>query len=163
MRRIPTAVLVAAACGLFAGCGKPEQVYGEVSGTVNLNGKPQANLKVEFIPDPGAGNRGPASFAFTDAAGRYVLASDRGPAGGAVGKHRICVYDLNADPGEELLPPGSQATPDVGASPPVAASKTSRSRVPKEYYDFLTTPLKDIDVAGESQTIDIELNPAKRR
>src|SRR5262249_34258094 len=73
-----------------AGCGGGPALA-PVTGTVTMNGKPLANVQVEFWPQDGA----PRSTGATDAAGRYTLTTDGAGKPGAVGgRHKGARYDL---------------------------------------------------------------------
>jgi len=74
----------------FAGCGSGG-TYVPVSGTVTLNDKPAANVRVVFSPKPTADstNTGPPSWGVTDEAGRYELKTKGGDEGVVVGAHSI--------------------------------------------------------------------------
>src|SRR5438093_4468976 len=77
--------------GLLAvSCNSARPPYAEVEGTARLNGKPLANVQVEFWPEA----NGPRSLGVTDARGHYELASIEQEPGAMVGTHRVIVYDL---------------------------------------------------------------------
>src|SRR5690348_11061114 len=63
----------------------------EVNGTVRLNGKPLADIMVEFNPDAATGAR---STGATDENGRYTLICDDQRPGAIVGPHRVVLHDL---------------------------------------------------------------------
>lgn len=87
-RYVCTAVL------LLAGCGQTEFKVVPVSGTVKLDGQPLTNGVVAFQPlgSKSQENPGPGSTAYTDASGRFTLATpDDGP-GAVVGKHRVQIW-----------------------------------------------------------------------
>lgn len=101
-----------------SGCGEKAPVLTEVEGTVRLNNKPAEGIYVEFAPDPAKGTKGPVSTGTTDAAGRFVLKTNKNEAGAVVGWHRIALSDLKA----------SQASQDQ-----LAAGKRGYSRIPDKY------------------------------
>ncbi|HXG11456.1 MAG TPA: hypothetical protein VNK04_17005 [Gemmataceae bacterium] len=126
-----------------AGCARGPE-FAEVEGTARLNGKPLANVRVEFMPDPEQGTEGPTSSGITDKDGRYRLFyADQRP-GVVVGKHRVLIHDLAP---YENLPPGR--LPD--------SYKLKPPRVPARYYDSSSTPLRKEVKAGGPQTIDLEV------
>jgi hypothetical protein len=62
-----------------------------VTGTVKMNGRPLAKVRVEFWPEGGS----PRSAGTTDEAGRFTLTADRtGKPGAVVGPHKVVLYDL---------------------------------------------------------------------
>src|SRR6266702_67305 len=80
----------------LVGCGQSRKTH-EVEGVVLLGGQPLDRIEVIFIPDEGAGNKGPRSTAVTDENGHYRLMTEDGKDTGAVaGKHRIIFNDLKA-------------------------------------------------------------------
>jgi hypothetical protein len=84
-----------------AGCGPTLPPLGRVHGVVTLDGKPVPNADVCFIATDGA-----ASFACTDAGGRYELSYPirKGKGAGAlIGKHRVVINTIR--PNDGSLPP----------------------------------------------------------
>lgn len=73
----------------IVGCGTSG--YAPVSGVVTLDGQPYAQAVVSFQPIGTTENPNPGrgSSAYTDANGRFVLASDNGDEGAVIGKHRV--------------------------------------------------------------------------
>src|SRR5262245_43426437 len=87
-RAAATGIVLALA---IAGCGGGPTLS-PVSGTVTMNGKPLANVQVEFWPIDAA----PRSTGAIDQTGRYTLTTDNGSKPGAiVGRHKVVLYDLN--------------------------------------------------------------------
>jgi len=97
---------------MAAGCsGRPAGFpdLGKVAGTVTVDGKPTADLVVQFTPEQG----GRPSSGKTDASGQYRLYYTGDAAGAIVGKHKVTVSaffepdpnktDLNFD-AEKVLP-----------------------------------------------------------
>src|SRR5438132_6987554 len=60
--RLNAVLLCVISLAAVSGCSRGPQ-FGEVSGTVTLNGRPLSDLEVVFLPDPGAGTSGPTSTA----------------------------------------------------------------------------------------------------
>src|SRR5262249_46145747 len=89
--------------------------------------KPQPDIFVQFLPDPGKSTNGPRSTATTDAQGRYRLKTDQGQDGAVVGWHRVVLSDTKA----------VQASQEQ-----LAAGKTGSSRVAGTYSAANTTPLR---------------------
>ena len=127
-----------------AGCGaKPE--LAEVSGVVNLNGKPMAAALVEFLPDPEKGNHGPVSSATTDAEGRFRLVTSDQRDGARIGFHRVLIQDARSIP---------KARSDFSMEKP---PENVPSRVPSSYSKAASTPLRDIEVKPGPQTLTLEV------
>jgi hypothetical protein len=155
-RAVPALLLLALPTCL-ASC-KSEQIYGEVEGTVTLEGKPLADVEVVFLPDPEKGNTGKRAVAFTDAKGRYRLASDGGRAGAPVGFHRVCVNDLRAGPsGAPVVVTDDAKAPAGTANPSSKSPERKRGRFPDVYSSAGATPLRDIEIKPGPQSIPIEL------
>jgi hypothetical protein len=116
----------------FTGCSSGPTM-GDVQGTVTQNGKPLNRIQVEFWPE----GDGPRSVAVTDDQGRYTLTTDDGKRKGAViGSHRVLLreaYDLVGREAEDM---------DL--------SKGKKVRIPKDYSNSATTPLKKQVVAGSN-------------
>ncbi|MCX7391070.1 MAG: hypothetical protein NTX02_07765 [Planctomycetia bacterium] len=70
---IAVAILIAGV--IVSGCSAksdaPTMVA--VSGTLSIDGKPQENISVTFIPDNSKGTQGPASVGRTNADGKFTL------------------------------------------------------------------------------------------
>jgi hypothetical protein len=116
------------------GCNRPS--FGEVNGTVTIDGKPAEGLVVYFVPDLAEGSDGPTSWGSTDATGRYTLdCMNRNQPGALIGRHRVVCEEP-----ERLL-----------------AGK--KSRVPERYRSPATTPLR-FEVREGKQTIDLSLTSA---
>ena len=101
---------------VLSGCGSDPYPLAPVSGTVTLDGAPLAgaNLGFEPIKSGSSVNAGPASYATTDAEGRFRLETPDGRAGAVVGEHRVWIRTLKAERGrdgeavlvaQERLPP----------------------------------------------------------
>jgi len=148
---------------LAAGCEKPVP-HAEVRGVVTQGGKPLPDIKVTFTPDSEAKNGVAGSWAITDADGQYRLLSDRGPDGAMVGAHRVVLADL-----ENGVDPDVQPEPDAGGvaeSPPRptpanAGRRPKASRVPRDYYEFSSTPLRGVPVGPGPTVYDIEVPKPK--
>ena len=106
-----------------------------------LNGKPLANVQIEFWPES---NR-PRSQGITDAQGHYRLAAAGKQPGALVGRHRVILYDLSVFTGkfvgegrnkEEILQP---------------------SRLPDRYANAAQTPLKKEVLGGKTNVLDLDV------
>jgi hypothetical protein len=130
---------------LAVGCNRGPK-FAEVEGTVRMNGKPLANVRVEFLPDPEKGTKGPPASGVTDANGRYELKLDDQRPGAVVGHNRVLLHDLAP---YENLPPGR--LPD--------SYKLKPSRLPPQFFDASRTPLQKEVKEGGRQTIDLDVKP----
>ncbi len=126
--------------GALVGCEKPLE-FGQVSGTVSLNGKPLDEVRVMFLPNPSAGNQGAHSESVSDGEGKYDLAYSRDAEtkGALVGWHRVVVEDIAAENSRDRYRP---------------------IRINETYSSSAQTPLKFEVVPGE-QTFDLELGGKK--
>lgn len=84
----PSLLCLLAAC---LGCGDSGYAYAPVSGTVQINGQALAGVRVIFQPKAkdDEGGAGIGSFAVTNAEGQFVLRTNDGRPGAAVGDHRV--------------------------------------------------------------------------
>jgi hypothetical protein len=134
-----------AALGLLTsgGCGGP--ACGPVEGTLRSNGKPLANVLVEFLPEA----NGPRSTGVTDAAGQYRLTTLDGRAGALVGRHRVVLSDLLVYD-DKPPAPGEKKKRDIVPVRP--------SRLPRQFGEVASTPLKK-EVHAAPNTIDLDVSP----
>jgi len=142
--RMWTAVTFLGTFGVI-GCSSGPRLA-EVTGTVKLNGKPLANVMVEFNPDSATGVR---STGTTDEHGQYTLVCDDQRPGAMVGRHRVVLHDLGIYGGQFLGRKLEQAGTKGG---PVLKP----SRIPSLYESTARTPLKK-EVKPEPQTIDLDV------
>lgn len=137
----PLVLLVLVSLVVQAGCGRPAPEFGEVSGQVTINGKPAADVYLQFFPDPESGNEIAAnSYGETDDQGQYTLRyvfDGREGKGAAVGPHRVVVEDMRLS-----------GIPQGGKIPPL--------RFDPRYSNIGMTPLT-YEVTPGSQTINIEV------
>jgi hypothetical protein len=125
----------------LAGCsGNPS--LGPVEGTLRMNGKPLANVQVEFLPEA----NGPRSTGVTDQDGHYTLTSNDQKPGAVLGSHRVLLYDLQVYDDK----PAGHAKKDQDVTP------VRSSRIPVQYTNTASTPLKK-EVHKEPNTIDLEV------
>ena len=126
--------------GALVGCGSPHE-FGQVSGTVSLNGKPLDEVRVMYLPDPLAGNQGAHSESVSDGEGKYelVYSRDAQTKGALVGWHRVVIEDIAAENSRDRYRP---------------------IRIREAYSSSAQTPLKFEVVPGE-QTFDLELGGKK--
>lgn len=148
-RRRPSLLILALFLG---GCSAPH--YATVEGTVTLDGKPLADLEVQFIPEPTTATGRPPISAYTDEDGRYRIEAT-GTSGVSVGKHRVCINDATL-----MMPGGGKmdVDPDSGApGAPGVNQQTKRSRVPNTYSDATRTPFQAVDIRPGTQTQNFAL------
>jgi hypothetical protein len=103
----------------MAGCSKtgPKVEFAKVQGSVLVNGHPQANVQVQFTPDPEKGIGVPAyAGAVSDDKGNYSLRYsylNKTGDGAPVGWNRVTLIDMSANnPKSSAIPAnyGSAAT-----------------------------------------------------
>lgn len=130
--KLLTACSLAACIGII-GCGEKPVKLVPVQGTLKLNGKGAPNVTLQFLPDVVKGNKGPTSYATTDAQGNFSLKTHDGRDGAVEGPHQIVLVDNEVDrpaQGErEAKPPrfdskytiaGRGLSTDVKAGTPVS-------------------------------------------
>ena len=96
VRSLP--VFVGAACLLLGGCSESLE-FGQVTGTVTLNGKPLNDVLVMFLPEPREDGTGAHSESVTDSSGKFELiySADAETPGAVVGPHRVVIEDILAE------------------------------------------------------------------
>jgi hypothetical protein len=125
------------------GCGG--QMFGPVEGILKMNGKPLANVQVEFLPEA----NGPRSMGVTDPEGKYQLTTIDNRPGALVGTHRVVLSDLQIYD-DKPLPPGEKMKRDIVPIRP--------ARFSSRYSNAGNTPLKK-EVKSSPNTIDLEVTP----
>jgi len=83
MRSLASLVLLAS-LSFCIGCSSD---FGDVSGTVTLDGKPLKDIAVRFEDEGGS-----ATIARTNAEGKYVLQYSLDQMGAPVGKHKVTIF-----------------------------------------------------------------------
>jgi len=132
----------------ITGCSGPQRAT--VEGVVTLDGKPLAEVEVQFIPEPEQGRSAVPASGYTDESGRYrIEAASSG--GVCVGPNRICVNDAR------LMMPGVGTDPNDGTPGADRKAGPRRSRVPEVYSDATRTPHRDVDIRPGVQTVDLAL------
>jgi hypothetical protein len=144
MRHATRVGLVGLIVATLGGCGDSAPPAVPVEGTITLDGKPAANLMVQFNPT-GTGDRVPfGSSAVSDSAGKFVLKCETGAPGAVPGSHKVTVYD-NALADEDDASLGKR-----GVKRPV-------NRVPAVYSATTSTPLTVTVEAGKTgYTLDVK-------
>ena len=136
-----TAMLASVAAAGCSGSRKRElPPLGRVKGVVTLDGAPLARAAVAFVPY----ERGNASYATTDAEGRYTLRYSARNEGAVVGQHRV-----------EIRTGGEGRDADGNLT-------ETAERVPARYH--ATSELL-VEVAAGDNTLDFPLvtTPEKRK
>lgn len=117
----------------ISGCSGSGDSIVPVSGTITVNGKPAANLLVQFNPVP-RGMNGPASRGFTDEAGHYTLQTTVGrfKKGAWIGEHRVTIFGAESVPNFEFWspPPGPPGEPQPQPTEPLPAVSVPRASQP---------------------------------
>ncbi|EAQ82117.1 hypothetical protein [Blastopirellula marina] len=111
-------LLLAISVPALFGCGARSAATAPVSGTVTIQGKPQANLVVSFLPQADTTEAiGKASMGVTDADGKFTLQTiDVEPRTGAlIGKHKVVIRARSEERAEDdpvAAPKATIALPD---------------------------------------------------
>lgn len=138
---------VGLACVAMSGCGSPHE-FGEVEGTVTLDGVPVPDLLITSEPDCTLGPPGPRSIASTDAESRFRLYCDLlGRDGAVVARHRVVLCDAR-----ETEPSG----PESAKRPRKPSPPKRGPKLPTRYENANESPLR-IEVLPGKQTIDLAL------
>jgi hypothetical protein len=125
-----------------AGCNKgPNVEFGNVQGTVRINGHPQRGIGIQLSPDREKGNGVPAlAYGTSDDQGKYTLKysyQGKGGDGAAVGWHRVTLVDTT-----------------VGMT--LQGQEPKPSAIPTSYSMPATTPLL-VEVKVGDNTIDLDV------
>ena len=148
MERHARAVLPLVLLLLASGCSG--FTYNDsVEGTVKLDGKPVANVVVQFMPEKG--HKVPLSTGQTDEGGHYTLTCDNGHSGAVLGKYTVVIASV--------APSGSTGLPGAGDSSKSdhKAEEKPVSRGPGVYSNPKTTPLHE-EVTKDKHTYDLALS-----
>ena len=132
--QLSLSVLLLCCCGCSGSSGN----FGNVQGTVTLDGKPLSGVSVVFYPESGERS----STGETDENGKYSLRHTRKIDGAVIGKHRITIsindlIDLYEDGGAEV-------------------TTKKRKKLPLKYTDQNKTELSETVESGNN-TIDFPL------
>lgn len=93
---------------LLAGCNRvPIAEFAAAEGVVTINGKPAANIMVQFLPVVEPGELGPTSSGISNDAGQFELMADNGEFGAVIGTCKVLFIDMD----EERVPQGVAAKP----------------------------------------------------
>lgn len=133
---------IVALLGLISlvGCfsNKPDLNFGEVQGTVTLNGQPLPHATVCFEPEVGR-----PSYGQTDEAGEYTLLFMGEPWGALVGENRVVITTENLVENKET-----------------GESKFIREYLPKKYH---SESILTAQVQSGPNRFDFDLVDAKKR
>lgn len=135
----PAIFIITAGCG-----GGPDDApdLATVKGTVMLDGKPGANLTVEFHPDSTAGTTGPMSSGVTAEDGTFMLSSATGRSGAVIGQHKVlvkCPWRLTGR--DETATADGFGSSEDGSEPPAAQEQGAPCTLHIKYESSDTTPL----------------------
>jgi hypothetical protein len=156
------AVLVLAVAVAAAGCGPGRPAVAPVDGVVTMKGKPLPGLRIQFMPDPNKGTKGPTSAGVTDEQGRFKLKCADKRDGAVVGWHKVVINDMRVrlpnaprHGGAPLDEKGRIGNADDVVQKPAAFLS---SRVPDPFTTSGRTPLSKEVKAEKQQEIAIELS-----
>ena len=126
----------------------------EVTGTLTKGGQPVANARVEFYPDGPGG----ASYGNTDKDGRFELFYTTGPAGAAIGTHKVTVIGGSVDASAVEPDPvdGGEEAAEGTLAPvgtPGGSSRGGSGGAPKETKGLVA------EVVEGSNDIQLEMEP----
>jgi hypothetical protein len=132
------------------GCQRAD--FASVQGIVTLDGKPLADIEVQFLPLPNQRTNHPSTSVYTDADGKYSIVAS-GDYGVLIGTHHVCLNDAM------VMMPTSSAGQEDGtlASEGRARTVKRKSRVPAIYSNSLGTPFRNIEINSQSVTQDFVL------
>jgi hypothetical protein len=118
---------------LLGGCGSSD--WGEVTGTVRVNGQPVGPGSISLEPvEPGK----PGAVARFGEDGRYTVMSSGNKEGARVAEYRVAIVGGNA--GDEVVDPNA------------------RSRIPAKYSDATTSNLTlKVEPGSKEQDFDLKL------
>jgi hypothetical protein len=127
---------------LALGCGPAISLNETVQGTVKMDGKPVANVRVEFWPQLGPSHQAPTSAGVTDEKGNYRLTCENGKPGAVIAKHKVV-----------LLQGRAAATPDEGVDEKSPQRKAGPT-IPTPYTIASQTPL-EVEVKENESIYDL--------
>jgi hypothetical protein len=133
--------------GLGCNQGPVYEMNKDVRGTLTLDGKPLANVNIQFVPEPKASQPNlqcPLSMGVTDEKGNFELACDNGKPGAVIGRQRV------------VVPPGREQGSDRDDAPGAAASGKP-GQIPSVYSVAATTPCY-VEVTGDQHEYKISLS-----
>jgi hypothetical protein len=125
--------------GLAANGGcKSETPLIPVTGLLTIDGKPAANVSLQFLPDSlGGQTSGPSAYGTTDDQGRFTLQTHEGHTGAVEGLHVVMLADLDEE------------RPAQGTAP------TKPSRIP-QVYATVSSPLRVTLQEGKEAIVEIK-------
>lgn len=134
---------------VFVGCGGPSDLppLGPVNGKLMVDGKPTANMSVEFHPDNSAGTKGPMSFGITDGEGKFTLYTGGGQEGAVVGKHIVvvkCPFSLEGRSGGVVTGDGVGSSASGKAPEPKPETSKPDCTLALKYESPTTSPLRSM-------------------
>jgi hypothetical protein len=132
-----------------AGCSSRLPIA-EVEGVVKLGDKPLPHVRIQFMPDPEKGTKGPISSAATDEQGRFKLVCADGRDGAIVGWHRVVITDMGVrlfkTPREGRLEEDNKKE----------KQKAQPNRVPDKFTTAAHTPLtREVKAEKQEMTFDL--------
>jgi hypothetical protein len=131
------------------GCGQGPvfEMNKDVRGTLTLDGKPLANVNIQFVPEPKASQPNlqcPLSMGVTDEKGNFALACDNGKPGAVIGRQRV------------VVPQGREQGSDQDDAA-VATAKQKPGQVPV-VFTIAATSRYFVEVTGDQHEYKISLS-----
>ena len=108
--------------GLGCNQGPVYEMNKDVRGTLTLDGKPLANVNIQFVPEPKASQPNlqcPLSMGVTDEKGNFELACDNGKPGAVIGRQRVVVPQGREQGSDQDDAASAPATGKAGQIPAV--------------------------------------------
>jgi hypothetical protein len=129
-----------------AGCnrGPTYEINPQVRGAVTMDGKPLANVIIQFVPAPTEQQphlQSPLSSGSTDEQGNFELRLDNGQRGAVIGKQKVVVIagrsgrEVNGEPAKPTTEAASK-NPPIPPQFTVASDTPFSLQVTKDQHDY---------------------------
>lgn len=114
----------------FVGCGPPKAELIPARGVVTIDGKPAANISLQFLPDVPEGAKGsfPTSYGISAEDGSFELKTADNLDGAVPGPHKLILVDLD----EERPEQGTERTRPIRLPQRYAVAGTQTAVVAKD-------------------------------
>jgi len=98
-RNVPLALVIGVciSSASLPGCGRNAVELVPATGILTIDGRPESDIEVQFMPDSNSGAVGPTSYGVTGEDGRFELRARDGRAGAVPGRHLVIVTDINEE------------------------------------------------------------------
>jgi hypothetical protein len=121
------------------GCQRAD--FASVQGIVTLDGKPLADIEVQFLPVPNQRTNHPSTSVYTDADGKYSIVASSGY-GVLIGTHHVCLNDAM------VMMPTSSAGQEDGT-----LASEGKARTAKRKAEYLrSTAIRWVHRSGTSKS-----------